>query len=376
MTICSDFKYAQLGDLHQAHPNNSPEEMIPLLKGIFPINNETAKLDAIIITGDIYDHQLTLPDARVNIIDEWIIWMLRMCKSMDIALWIVRGTPSHDRDQSARFVMLNETLNIDCDLTYADELKIVWMPRFKVNVLFVPDEWTDDADKTLEEVHQLLRIAGIKKVDYAVMHGQFKYQLPEVVKAQKHDEESYLAIVDKTISIGHVHQFSRYKGIIAAGSFDRLTHGDESAKGHVRVTVRGRDDFDIEFIENKDAKTFLTIDCRGLELEDSHAKIQATVPDLRDDSFVRITAYTGDPILTSVKTYEDKYPYLRWTSLGKPKDEKSITEQIVLLQEREEYIPIEINSKNVETLVMDIMLSRNVDMATIKLAESKLKELL
>ena len=376
MTTCSDFKYAQLGDLHLAHPNNPPEEMIPLLKGIFPKDNETAKLDAIIITGDIYDHQLTLPDLRVNVIDEWIIWMLRQCKAMDIALWIVRGTPSHDRDQSARFVMLNETLKIGCDLTYEDELKIVWMPRFKVNVLFVPDEWTDDANKTLEEVHQLLRIAGIKKVDYAVMHGQFKYQLPEVVKAQKHDEESYLAIVDKTIAIGHVHQFSRYGGIIAAGSFDRMTHGDEAAKGHVRVTVRGRDDFDIVFVENTGAKTFVTIDCKGLELEDSHAKIQSVVPDLRDDSFVRIVAYSGDPILTSVKSYEEKYPYYRWASLGKPKDEKSFTEQAELLQSKTEYIPIEINAKNVETLVMDIMLSRNIDMATIKLAESKLKELL
>lgn len=376
MTTCSSFRYAQLGDLHLAHPNNPPEEMIPLLKGIFPLDNETAKLDAIILTGDIYDHQLTLPDSRVNVIDEWIIWKLRMCKAMDIALWIVRGTPSHDRDQSARFVMLNETLKIGCDLTYVDELKIVWMPRFGSHVLFVPDEWTDDADKTLEEVHQLLRIAGIKKVDYAVMHGQFKYQLPEIVKAQKHDEASYLAIVDKTISIGHVHQLSRYEGIIAAGSFDRLTHGDEQPKGHVRVTVRGKDDFDIEFVENKEAKTFLTIDCKDLELEDCHSKIQATVPDLRDDSFVRILAYTGSPILTSVKTYEEKYPYIRWSTLGKSKEEKSFTEQIELIQSKTEYIPIEINAKNVETLVMDRMLSTGVSMAVIKLAEAKLRELL
>jgi DNA repair exonuclease SbcCD nuclease subunit len=234
----AEFRIASASDLHLGHSKNPPEEMVERLKNAFPRNAETAKLDVIVLAGDVYDHLLNLPHESVSIIDEWIIYMLRLCKSMDIQLWVLRGTPSHDRDQSQRFVLLNDMLKIGCDILYVDELKVVWMPKFGIHVLFVPDEWTDDANKTLEEVHLLMKMAGITKVDYAIMHGQFEYQLPPVVKAQKHSSEAYLKIVDKLIFIGHVHLFSRNDRIIAQGSFDRISHGEEGPKGHVRAIVR------------------------------------------------------------------------------------------------------------------------------------------
>lgn len=349
--------------------------MVERWKKAFPKNAETARLDVITLPGDVYDHLLNLPHGSVSIIDEWIIHVLRMCKSMDIALWILRGTPSHDRDQSERFVLLNEMLEIGCDLVYVDELKIVWMPKFGIHVLFVPDEWTDSADKTLEEVHQLMRIEGITKVDYAIMHGQFAHQLPPVVKAQKHCAESYLKIVDKLIFIGHVHIFSRFDRIIAQGSFDRISHGEEGPKGHVRAVVRASDDYEIEFVETVDAKIFKSINCRGLDYDQSHEKVLADSADLPDGSHIRIVADIGNPILQSVATYEKTCPYYFWSALAKTDGEKTLLEQTQLLQTKEEYIPIEINRDNVQKLIIDSMLMKNLHMDIIKLAERKLAEL-
>lgn len=371
----SELRIASFSDLHLGHPNNSPEEMIPSLKSSLPLDRESALLDVVVLAGDIYDHQLPLPHADVATIDEWIVWKLRQCKKLDIALWVLRGTPSHDVTQPERFELLNKAMDIGCDLTYVDELKIVWMPKFGIHVLFVPDEWTDSAEKTLEEVHQLLRIAGIKKVDYAIMHGQFEYQLPAVVKAQKHNAEAYLSIVDKLIFIGHVHQFSRFERIIAQGSHNRMTQGDEKPKGHVRAIVRSSDDYEITFVENTDAKIFKTINCRGLDYEQSYEKVINESIDYPDGSFLRILADLGNPILQAVSTIEKIKPYYRWSSLAKADDDKSFIEQTELLQSKQEYIPIELNKNNIEKLLIDKLLFDNVDPAVIKLAEIKLAEL-
>lgn len=370
-----EFRIASLSDLHLGHSKNPPEEMVVRIKNAFPRNAETAKLDVIVLAGDVYDHLLNLPHTSVSVIDEWIIYMLRLCKSLDIQLWVLRGTPSHDRDQSARFVLLNDMLKIGCDLLYVDELKVIWMPKFGIHVLFVPDEWTDDANKTLEEVHQLLRIAGIKKVDYAIMHGQFEHQLPPIVKAQKHSAEAYLKIVDKLIFIGHVHLFSQFDRIIAQGSFDRISHGEEGDKGHVRCIVRASDDYEIQFVVTEDAKTFKSINVRGLDFETSHEKVLLDTASLEDGSHVRIVADIGNPILQSVSLYEKQMPHYFWTGLAKTDEDKTFLQQVELLQSQDEYIPIEITPSNVKDLIIDSMLAKNVDYEILKIAERKLAEL-
>jgi DNA repair exonuclease SbcCD nuclease subunit len=375
MANSSEFRIASASDLHLGHGKNPPEEMVEKLKAAFPRNAETAKLDVIVLAGDVYDHLLNLPDQAVNVIDHWIIYMLRLCKALDIQLWVLRGTPSHDRDQSERFDLINKSMGIECDLLYVDKLSIVWMPKFGINVLFVPDEWTDNADKTLEEVYCLMHSAGISKVDYAIMHGQFEYQLPPVVKAQKHSSEAYLKIVDKLIFIGHVHLFSRHDRIIAQGSFDRISHGEEGAKGHVRAVVRAPDDFEIHFVETLDAKIFKSVHCRGLSFDDSHEKVLLETQDLPDGSHVRIVADVGNPILQSIASYEKQMPYYFWTGLGKADEEMTLLEQTELLQSKEEYIPIEITRDNVQKLVMDSMVAHGVDQEILKLAERKLAEL-
>lgn len=375
MAIYSEFRIASTGDLHLGHGKNQPQEMIERLKAAFPKNAETAKLDVIALCGDVYDHLLNLPQDSVGIIDEWIIYMLRLCKALDIQLWVLEGTPSHDRGQSARFALLNKMLDIGCDLLYVDKLSIIWMPKFGINVLFVPDEWTDSADKTLEEIHELMRNQGISKVDYAIMHGQFEFQLPPIVKAQKHSSEAYLKIVDKLIFIGHVHVFNRRDRIIPQGSFDRISHGEENPKGHVRATVRAGDNYEIRFIETTDAKIFKTVNCRGLNFDQSHEKVLTETDDLPDASHVRIVADVGNPILQSIATYEKEKPYYFWTGLGKSDEEKTFLEQAELLQSKQEYIPIEIKPDNVKKLIKEAMLARNVDMEIIKLAKHKLAEL-
>ena len=89
------------------------------------------------------------------------------------------------------------------------------------------------------------------------------------------------------IFIGHVHKSSQYGRIIAQGSFDRLSHGEEDPKGHMRATRKTDGTHDIVFIENKKAKKYITISCLYLPIEDAISKID------KDEAFK-----TGAGVLT------------------------------------------------------------------------------
>lgn len=373
--IFSSLKIASISDVHLGNPRNEAQFIIDNLYRAFPRNADTASLDVLVIAGDFYDRLLTLPQEESHQIDKVIIYLLRLCKDYDIELWIVRGTNSHDRDQTLRFVLLNELYSIGANLVYRDYLDIVWMPKFGINVLFVPDEWNgNDPDKTLEQVYQEMKIREISKVDFAVMHGQFEYQLPPVVKAPKHNSQAYLAIVKYLIFIGHVHIFTTNERIIAQGSFDRIAHNEEGPKGHVRAIVRAEDDFEIEFVENTGARIFKTVNCHDYDLKTCEELILEAARQIPEYSFLRVRADKGNPILQAEKHYTDNNPLLHWAFEPNKDSEKAIQKQIEL-QKAEIYTPILITHENIVDLVEDKLAARGVSQDVFQRAMIRLKEL-
>lgn len=318
-----DFYVAVASDLHLGNVRNTASEIIVNLRAAFPDNVETAKLHMICIAGDAFDKLLSLSNEAVHDIDLYFAYMLRLCKKHDIMFRILDGTKSHDWYQSQRVETLNEIMGIGCDLKYVRELSIEYIPKFDINILYVPDEWNTTTERTLSQVKDLLRAKGLDQVDYAMMHGQFEYQLPAHIEAQKHSSSEYLKIVRELIFIGHVHKHSRYDRIIAQGSFDRLTHGEEEAKGHVRAYCRPNGEHDIVFVETKNAKRFVTVNCVGLDAAETLVKIDESVKDLPDNSHVRIEADTDNPVLGNMEAIVRNYSRFVWKTLGRElKEEK------------------------------------------------------
>ncbi len=374
MTVSSvELKTATVSDIHLGHPRTETALIAQNLKDAFPYNAETAMLDVIFFAGDVFDSLLSLPQDEVALIDDVILYFLRLCKHYNILFVVLEGTPSHDRGQSKRFEILNKTHKVGCNLHYVDDLEIRYFEEINSHILFVPDEW-GTAEKTLQAVHGLLQAHGLSKVDYAVMHGQFEHQLPEFVPAQKHILSEYLAIVDKLIWIGHVHIFSQKERCIAQGSFDRLSQNEEHAKGHVRCTIRSRDDWEVKFVENKNAKSFVTIDCKGLELADSIKKVEEAIVDLRDKSYVRVSAEANNPILQSIKHYETLYSNLNWDAHQKvDKVNKSQAKSIL---EEKLFVPVQITPSNIARLVEDRIKIISKDAELNELARTKILELI
>lgn len=307
--VAGRFRFISFGDVHLVHPR-TPTSLVLKNLTTYAVNDTVFRhLDMCFITGDLFDSLVSNNDPRLYEVHRWLTYLLRMCAKHDVLLRIVEGTPSHDRGQSIFLPEQAKNAEIDVDLHYAETLSIEYIPRFDLHVLYVPDKWRNDTSETLQEVKALLAQHDLDKVDFAVMHGAFEYQLPAIVPEPSHDSATYLSLVRYFILIGHVHIATQHERILAAGSFDRDGHGSEEAKGYFDVTILGEDQYQITFVENKGAKRYVSVDCMGLDTREAMVRIETTLRDLPPQSAVRIQCYTGDPILLAMKELKEWFPH-------------------------------------------------------------------
>lgn len=368
--MSSKLKIASLSDVHLGHPNTTTTEILLNLYRAFPDTEETGELDIIWFGGDLFDRLLNMKDPNVIDIMGWMFDFLTMCKKRDIMVVVLEGTPSHDWAQNKIIVQVNR--GVGADVTYVDTLSIVRHEKLGIDVLYVPDEWRPETDDTWMEVRQLLQAHGLTQVDYTILHGSMAYQLPEHVKSPKHLPERYLGITKHYVFIGHVHKSSKYDRILANGSFDRLSHGEEEPKGHWRVTVGGESGDEIRFVETKGAKIYKTINCTGLELEDALRKLEQ-VRNLPKGSFVRVQAEKTAAILMSLDVLRKNYPDIRWSSLSQ--DLKDVQTNL-LVDMRATFHQISITRNNIEELLMAKLSGMTSDEKLLSRARARLQEMI
>ena len=346
----SNVYMASISDIHLAHPRTDTYHIIRNLRNAFPDDEETAKLDIIFFAGDVFDRLMNLPQDEVDAIQSWIADLLRICSKNDIIVRVLEGTPSHDWRQSKQFVNVNNTLDVPADLKYVDTLSIETIEKLGgLSVLYVPDEWNADASVTWKQVLELAAIHGMEKIDVACMHGSFDYQLP-IESAKNHNSQNYMDLIRYFIVIGHVHIRTERGGkILAQGSFDRLSHGEEDAKGHYRakITPEGKKHW---FVENTGARIYKTLDCRNLTVDQS-LELLAEYSDFPDKSNFRLKISRGGAVQHGLKDLRKAYPQFR---INTQMDELKEQEKQVLVNDKVATIkPISITETNISHLVLE-----------------------
>lgn len=372
-TSSKELSIASVSDIHTGHARTPTRHILDNLRTAFPANSETKDLDIIFIAGDFFDRLLKFPDPVIPDIELWIHELLSMAKKFDIVIRVLEGTPSHDWKQSAVFERINENSKIGCNLKYIDKLWIEYIPELEINVLYIPDEWSDSTESTLSQVRELMTSKGLLSVDYAIMHGQFPHQLPHIAKAPKHNPDAYLQLVDKLIFIGHDHHFSVHERIISHGSFDRLSHGEEEPKGHVRAKVRSGHDYDLVFVENKNAKIYKTVDCKDWSVEESLRQLKSIVEVLPLESNVRVKCYKNSPLAENVAVLERTWPGINWSKKVEETDGDEIENSPDVLTQ-DDFIPIEITKDNIQDLVMSKLTSKTNDPLYLEIAQQFIRE--
>ena len=154
-----ELRIASISDVHLGHRRTPASHILKNLKAAFPKGEETRDLDIIFIAGDLFDAILSFPDPVVEEIQDWMFAFIRMCASYNIVVRILEGTPLHDRNQSREFDVINRNLRAPANCKYQDTLCIEHIEALDINVLYVPDEWDVDTDRTWEAVQELLAVS-------------------------------------------------------------------------------------------------------------------------------------------------------------------------------------------------------------------------
>jgi DNA repair exonuclease SbcCD nuclease subunit len=348
---------ANLSDIHLGHGQTSTVDIISRLKLALPDDSETATLDLIIISGDLFDTVLSYSDPILHLIHEWMVGLLRLCRRHDIQLRVLEGTPSHDRGQPRHFETLNEFLALGADLKYVDTLSVELNTKLGISILYIPDEWEANPDDTWEQAKEVVSSHGLEKVDFAVMHGMFEYQLPAHLTFTHHKSDRYLELVRGYIFIGHVHNTSTYERILVPGSFDRLCHGEEENKGHWRVkTDLTFTDDEIVFVVNKLACPYVEIDLLGLGVAEATKLIKKHITEVNEyiaggysRPQLKLKFESTSEMSEALGELRREHPLIGWKS-------KPITPQTkdaLAVSVGEKYQSVEVNSNNLENMLME-----------------------
>lgn len=318
-----DLRVASFSDVHLGHGQTPTSKIIENLRTAFPDTPETWELDLILMGGDLFDEGMAYTNKYITEIENWLFSLARMCAKRNIVLRFLEGTSSHDRGQSAHMSKIIAQHGLVIDYKYITEVTVESIEALGISMLYVPDNIAGDGDHVWALVQAAMAEAGVTHVDYANVHGGFSYQLPNIasVQAHCHQMDRFLSIVDNYIWSGHIHIPSTWERIYCNGSFDRLNHGEEEAKGHWRALLRQNGEDEMVFHVNRGAAIYRSIDCTGMSVEQAATALEG-VASLPLDSAVRVVAERGHPILTNLARLRQDYPHIRWTGKALEAGEK------------------------------------------------------
>ena len=351
-TLKCPVRYLVISDVHLGHGKNPTANIIKNLKTWLKLYVDRDDIDILFVAGDLFDELLVFTSGEVAECMAFMAWLIEFCCEKDIRLRILEGTPSHDREQSKVFELLHsiQAKYVPVDLRYISTLSIEKFEEYGMSVLYVPDAWHPSTDETYNQVKQLLKDNHLDQVDIAIMHGSFAYQLPAAaVKVPKHNESDYLSIVKYFINIGHIHVHSVFERILAQGSFDRISHGEEDPKGGMEMVIHPNGEMEYYFIENKHAMVFKTVKLKQPDLEKSVEYIRRMTKSVPQGHHVRIVAEKTHPLILGFDEVRRQFPMFQLTKKTLDELEEDQYNLIAPVDlDEEHYIPVHLTRENLE----------------------------
>lgn len=351
-TNWTQIKVASISDIHLGCPSNPAEFMVKGLDAMLTFDFLKG-INILFIVGDVFDRGLPVNHRDVPFIVSWIRRLLARCARTDTTVVVLEGTPSHDRLQSHLFVAINDAADPQdkCELRYVKEVSIEYIEKYDVHLLCIPDEKNTSDEITYRQVMDMMEARALEKVDFAIMHGFFEFQVPVGRHSRFHSSEAYLNIVRYLIFIGHDHEFRREGRIIVQGSPDRQRHGMETPKGFVHAVVNRDGSYTATFQVNENAMDFKTVEIDE-DLDVAHKQVMDTCDSLRPHNHLRIAARRGHPVLAGIESYQSMYPFLHFSKKVLDEDEVDTTTVLETTDEAD-YVPFTIDSSNIKTIVME-----------------------
>lgn len=217
-----------ISDIHFGRFNPKIQRDILYEQFIQPIT--TINFDAIIISGDLFDHKMYAENDAIMYAIQFVQTLHQLCASKGAKLIIVKGTPSHDSDQLKMFY---HYLGNEDDVTYIVE-HIGFVEFNGHRILCIPEEH----GIPVEEYNNCLYNSGL--YDIAVFHGMIKNacygaDTPtlDTSGAPIFDIQHFVLCKGPIIG-GHIHTPKCLKShMYYTGSPYRWCYGEEEEKGFI-----------------------------------------------------------------------------------------------------------------------------------------------
>jgi len=370
-------KILSISDIHFGH-NRVPALYMreKLFRYMFP---KIKDADVIFIGGDIFHTLLSIDcsDARTAVV--FILDMLHEAHLYNTKVRVLRGTYSHDRDQSKILESISRELSFEVDFKYFDTIDIEHIEDLNLKVLYVPDDLPyDSSEQVITKIKNILNTIGWDNVDIMIGHGYFEHVLPAgmwTLPKITFNIKQFEHIVKKYILMGHIHTSSIVDKVIYNGSFDRLAHGEEEDKGFFFI------DKSIHFIKNEDAEQFITIDISKYidkttdEIIDIFVKlVKKKFKKDNISGYVRCVHPSSEIRQILHKIVQQKFPLLKYSHKASKTSqiEKLISEQ-PLLEHCESFY---VTEDNLPEMINNFIKEKNIPIGiTIDKIESILKSL-
>lgn len=280
MSNLSNVNILGLTDLHTGHPNVPPCQMYEhLTKYLYP---RLQDIQLLVIGGDFFDRLCNLNGDggiyAVLIVDD----LIRMANQLGFYIRVVRGTFSHDRYQNRLFLTKGKdhlTKNGKPLVRVLDNIELEVFDDLNISVVYCPDD--QPYQDVTQAVIDIIEAHKLKKVDFLCSHGYWEHLLPKGLTQLPHNTLLYAKLepyIQGAVINGHVHTANVYHKVFNCGSFERFQHGEEEKKGCFLLHYRLKDrKITYEFIENKDATPFITLD-----LSDTFGSVEAALEKIID----------------------------------------------------------------------------------------------
>ena len=264
------FRALALADLHLGCPRLDPLIFQACIEE-YVIPRITREISHVFISGDFFDLLINMSSIASLVATSIISRLKQVCFENGVKLRVLRGTHTHERNQTKHFLVSAPQFN-DCVRLF-EELAIEYDESTGMHFLYIPDN-LKYADIN-EEVEKLLQAHALKSVDVVIHHGYFKHMLPPGIPEPSGtlDYNKFCKFFTGCVLNGHVHVRSIYNNVVSIGSFDRMAYGEEEAKGFYQINREDNGVYTFEFIENKHAQLFVTIDIREFSCDDLRSAI-------------------------------------------------------------------------------------------------------
>lgn len=301
----SPLRMLVLSDVHFGAGHINPDDEYYRLNQV--VTPYFDKIDLFVLSGDYFDNALLLDNTAAVAGMAFLFEIVKSAKHHGFAIRIIRGTYTHDRDQLDPICKLATKEGID--FGYYTEVAVGEVRGY--SFLYLPDNLSIPATEVMEHLPDLLKDHG-GTVDVIIGHGYCEHVLPSVLSAGKHIEcfnaDILLKYTRYCVVFGHVHTSSVYKErVLYVGSFDRLCHGEEEAKGCLYLTLGPMDEFSVEGVNNPFATPHITVYLTKDTIEDCVKEVKDAIKARMDNpprGYVRIAGDENRKFVRSILTPE------------------------------------------------------------------------